>query len=54
MTDTPKSVVTADVDSTEAERKTKEAYFTAGQYALIWARFRKNRSAMVAGVLLLP
>ena len=36
----------------ESERKTKEAYFTAGQYALIWARFRKNRAAMVAGTIL--
>jgi len=37
----------------EAERKTKEAYFTAGQYALIWARFRKNRAAMTAGTILM-
>jgi peptide/nickel transport system permease protein len=36
----------------DAERKNKEAYFTAGQYALIWARFRKNRAAMTAGVIL--
>ena len=35
------------------DRKNKEAYFTAGQYALIWARFRKNRSAMTAGVILI-
>ncbi|MEM7744108.1 MAG: ABC transporter permease [Pseudomonadota bacterium] len=27
----------------------KEAYFTASQSQLIWARFRKNRTAMIAG-----
>ena len=30
----------------------KEAYFTASQSQLIWARFRKNRSAMIAGSVL--
>ena len=54
MVDTPSTVdVADDVDDAEAERKAKEAYFTAGQYALIWARFKKNRSAMVAGVILI-
>ncbi len=50
----------ADTDSTAlsdeaalAEQKRKEAYFTAGQMKLIWARFKKNRSAMVGGVVLL-
>jgi len=38
---------------TEAERRRKEAYFTASQGQLIWARFRKNRSAMIAGTILL-
>ncbi len=52
MVDTPGTVGIADVDDAEAERKTKEAYFTAGQYALIWARFKKNRSAMVGGMVL--
>lgn len=33
----------------EAERKRKEAYFTASQTQLIWARFKSNRSAMIAG-----
>lgn len=34
------------------EQKRKEAYFTASQMQLIWARFKKNRSAMWgAGVL---
>ena len=36
-----------------AEQRKKEAYFTASQTQLIWARFRKNRSAMVAGFVLL-
>ena len=54
MVDTPSTVdIADDVDDAEAERKAKEAYFTAGQYALIWARFKKNRSAMVAGVILI-
>ncbi|RMD92242.1 MAG: ABC transporter permease, partial [Alphaproteobacteria bacterium] len=37
---------------TEAERRRKEAYFTASQRQLIWARFRKNRPAMIAGTVL--
>ena len=54
MVNTPSTVdIADDVDDAEAERKAKEAYFTAGQYALIWARFKKNRSAMVAGVILI-
>jgi hypothetical protein len=40
MVDTPSTVDIA--DDAEAERKAKEAYFTAGQYALIWARFKKT------------
>ena len=35
------------------ERRAREAYFTASQGQLIWARFRKNRSAMIAGIVLL-
>ena len=35
------------------DQRRKEAYFTASQTQLIWARFRKNRSAMVAGSVLL-
>ncbi|MWB79263.1 ABC transporter permease subunit [Pseudooceanicola sp. 216_PA32_1] len=34
------------------ERRAREAYFTASQRQLIWARFRKNRSAMIAGMIL--
>ena len=44
---------TPPVQETEAERRRKEAYFTASQGQLIWARFRKNRSAMIAGTVLL-
>ena len=36
-----------------AEQRLKEAYFTASQTQLIWARFRRNRSAMVAGAVLI-
>ena len=44
MTDITDTPVTAE---TEAERRRKEAYFTASQAQLIWARFRKQRAAMV-------
>ena len=37
----------------ETERKRKEAYFTASQAQLIWARFRRNRTAMFAGAVLI-
>jgi peptide/nickel transport system permease protein len=53
MTDAPRTVETTAAVDLEAERKSKEAYFTAGQYALIWARFKSNRSAMVAGIILI-
>ena len=36
-----------------AEQRLKEAYFTASQAQLVWARFRKSRSAMVAGAVLI-
>ncbi|MBM1220002.1 ABC transporter permease [Ponticoccus sp. SC2-23] len=44
-----------DIVETESavERRAKEAYFTASQSQLIWARFKKQRAAMVAGFLLL-
>ncbi|MEM8774088.1 MAG: ABC transporter permease [Pseudomonadota bacterium] len=35
------------------DQKAKEAYFTASQRQLIWARFKKQRSAMIAAVLLI-
>jgi len=34
-------------------RRSKEAYFTASQGQLIWARFKKQRAAMVAATVLL-
>lgn len=37
---------------TDTSRQATEAYFTASQGQLIWARFRKQRSALVAGVVL--
>ncbi len=37
----------------EKDAKKKEAYFTASQYQLVWARFKKNRSALIAGSILL-
>ena len=36
----------------DADQKTKEAYFTASQSQLIWARFKKQRSAMIAAAVL--
>ena len=35
------------------DQKAKEAYFTASQRQLIWARFKKQRAAMVAAVVLI-
>ena len=40
------------VDSAE-DRRAKEAYFTASQGQLIWARFKKQRAAMVAATVLI-
>ena len=50
MTDIPQTPLATESD---AERRRKEAYFTASQTQLIWARFRKNRPAMIAGVVLI-
>jgi len=47
ITDTPVSA------ESEAERRRKEAYFTASQAQLIWARFRKQRSAMIGATVLI-
>ncbi len=49
MTDLTNTPVTAE---TEAERRRKEAYFTASQMQLIWARFKKQRAAMIAAMAL--
>jgi len=45
--------MSTDIQTDDAKRRAKEAYFTASQYQLIWARFRKNRSALIAGIVLL-
>ena len=47
ITDTP---VTAEA---EAERRRKEAYFTASQAQLIWTRFRQQRAAMIGASVLI-
>ncbi len=39
--------------ATPGDQKAKEAYFTASQRQLIWARFKKQRSAMIAAAILL-
>lgn len=38
--------------ATGADQKSKEAYFTASQRQLIWARFKKQRSAIIAAWVL--
>ena len=43
---------TAKGTAPNVDRKLKEAYFTASQGQLIWARFRRIRSAMVAAYIL--
>jgi peptide/nickel transport system permease protein len=50
---TEKSVSASPSATDLAELKRKEAYFTAGQLQLIWARFRKNKSAMWGGAVLI-
>ncbi|HSF93917.1 MAG TPA: ABC transporter permease [Thermohalobaculum sp.] len=43
MTENTITAASGDID-----QRRKEAYFTASQTQLIWARFRKNRTAMIA------
>jgi len=50
MTDTTNTPLKRE---TEAERRRKEAYFTASQMQLVWARFRKQRAAMVGAWVLI-
>jgi len=45
-------LVEAPIAEDSEARKRKEAYFTASQAQLVWARFRANRSAMIAGSVL--
>ncbi len=40
-------------DAASADRKLKEAYFTASQGQLIWQRFKKNRSALIGAWVLI-
>jgi len=48
MTDT-----TAQSPAPQDDQKSKEAYFTASQRQLIWARFKKQRAAMIAAMVLI-
>jgi len=50
MTDITDTPVTAEA---EAERRRKEAYFTASQAQLIWTRFRQQRAAMIGASVLI-
>ena len=36
------------VETDDADRRAREAYFTASQRQLIWARFKKQKAALVA------
>ena len=50
MTDITDTPITAEA---EAERRRKEAYFTASQAQLIWTRFRQQRAAMIGASVLI-
>ena len=41
------------ITETMEDQSAKEAYFTASQRQLIWARFKKQRAAMVAAMVLI-
>ena len=49
MTTENTDITTQDLE----DQKLKEAYFTASQGQLIWARFKKQRAAMIAAVVLI-
>ncbi len=51
MSDTTANTITHELSA--AEQKQKEDYFTAGQLQLIWARFKRNRSAVWGGRVLI-
>ncbi len=40
-------------DTASVQQKLKESYFTASQGQLIWARFKRDRTAMYAGMVLI-
>ena len=46
------SDVTPEIVETAKDQRAKEAYFTASQRQLIWARFKKQRAALVAAAVL--
>ena len=48
MSVTPEQTV-----ETVREQKAREAYFTASQRQLVWARFKKQRAAMTAATVLI-
>ena len=51
--DTPKAMQPDNRAPDDKDQKAKEAYFTASQSQLIWARFKANRTAMIAGAVLI-
>jgi len=53
MTDTAQPDTTSTPIGSEADQKAKEAYFTASQGQLIWARFKKQKAAMAGAWVLL-
>ena len=53
MTDTTQTDTTTAPFGSEADQKLKEAYFTASQGQLIWARFKKQKAAMAGAWVLL-
>lgn len=44
---------TTDIAATSADQQAREAYFTASQRQLIWARFKRQRAAMAAAAVLI-
>ncbi len=40
------------IQTSYSNERVKEAYFTASQGQLIWARFKKQRAAMIAAIVL--
>ncbi len=52
MTDTAQDVPTPTTKADITDQKLEEAYFTASQSQRIWARLKKNRSAMIAATVL--
>lgn len=53
MTSAVETGASAIPSRSDADRKAKEAYFTASQGQLIWSRFKRNRTAVIAGWVLI-